>query len=140
MSDSRNHDVVRLRPRTSDDVLSTYSSSSGDRDPPEKDNEAYHPESRDDHHTRMRVNIAALIFTSLLTIAGIWLAISLADLHKTQDCVLMGRRNCAAISDQPVSPRSDRTPPPRFASSGLMSPLFGMKPPSYSGHKNPLQG
>jgi len=137
MSDFRNSDVVRLRPRTSDDLPSTNSSSSGDHDPPGSDDEGYHPESRDDHRTRMRVNIAALIFTSLLTVAGIWLAISLADLHKTQDCVLMGRRNCAAVPDQAVSPRSDRTPPARFASSGLMSPLWNMKSPSYSGHKNP---
>jgi hypothetical protein len=28
---------------------------------------------------------------------GIWLAISIADLRKTQDCVLMGRRDCAHI-------------------------------------------
>jgi hypothetical protein len=30
--------------------------------------------------------------------AGIWLAMSIADLRKTQDCVLMGRPDCARIS------------------------------------------
>ena len=29
---------------------------------------------------------------------GIWLAVSIADLRKTQDCVLMGRRDCARIA------------------------------------------
>ena len=33
-----------------------------------------------------------------LTAIGIWLAMSIADLRKTQDCVLMGRRDCAQIS------------------------------------------
>ena len=33
-----------------------------------------------------------------LTAVGIWLAVSIADLRKTQDCVLMGRRDCARIA------------------------------------------
>ena len=37
----------------------------------------------------------------LLTAIGIWLAVSIADLRKTQDCVLMGRRDCARISVTP---------------------------------------
>ena len=36
--------------------------------------------------------------TVALTAVGIWLAMSIADLRKTQDCVLMGRRDCARIS------------------------------------------
>ena len=32
---------------------------------------------------------------------GIWLAMSIADLRRTQDCVLMGLRNCARISVTP---------------------------------------
>ena len=46
----------------------------------------------------MLANIAAFAFTLALTAIGIWLAISIADLRKTQDCVLMGRRDCAQIS------------------------------------------
>ena len=52
----------------------------------------------DDFRHRMLANIAALAFTVALTAIGIWLAISIADLRKTQDCVLMGRRDCARIS------------------------------------------
>ena len=52
----------------------------------------------DDFRHRMLANVAALAFTVALTAIGIWLAVSIADLRKTQDCVLMGRRDCARIS------------------------------------------
>jgi len=45
----------------------------------------------------MMVNLAALAFIVVLSIAGAWLVIQLADLRKNQDCVLSGRRNCAPI-------------------------------------------
>jgi hypothetical protein len=28
---------------------------------------------------------------------GVWLAMSIADLRRTQDCILYGRRDCAVI-------------------------------------------
>jgi hypothetical protein len=52
----------------------------------------------DDFRRRMLANVAAFAFTVALTAVGIWLAMSIADLRKTQDCVLMGRRDCARIS------------------------------------------
>jgi hypothetical protein len=52
----------------------------------------------DDFRHRMLANLAAFAFTVALTAIGIWLAMSIADLRKTQDCVLMGRRDCARIS------------------------------------------
>jgi len=55
-------------------------------------------EEPDDFRHRMLANIAAFAFTVALTAIGIWLAMSIADLRKTQDCVLMGRRDCAPIS------------------------------------------
>ena len=55
-------------------------------------------EEPDDFRHRMLANIAALAFTIALTAVAIWLAMSIADLRKTQDCVLMGRRDCARIS------------------------------------------
>ena len=60
------------------------------------------PDEPDEFRHRMLANVAALAFTVALTAIGIWLAISIADLRKTQDCVLMGRRDCAQIS----APRS----------------------------------
>lgn len=58
-------------------------------------------EEGDDFRHRMLANVAALAFTVALTAIGIWLAVSIADLRKTQDCVLMGRRDCARISVTP---------------------------------------
>jgi hypothetical protein len=55
-------------------------------------------EEPDDFRQRMLANIAAFAFTVALTAIGIWLAMSIADLRRTQDCVLMGRRDCVRIS------------------------------------------
>ena len=52
----------------------------------------------DDFRHRMLANVAAFAFTVALTAIGIWLAMSIADMRKTQDCVLMGRRDCARIA------------------------------------------
>ena len=55
-------------------------------------------EEPDDFRHRMLANMAAFAFTVALIAIGIWLAMSIADLRKTQDCVLMGRRDCARIA------------------------------------------
>ena len=51
----------------------------------------------DDYRHRMVMNVAAGIFTIALTGFGIWLAMSIADLRKTTDCLLIGRRDCAVM-------------------------------------------
>ena len=45
----------------------------------------------------MMVNVAAFLVAVVLSIAGGWLAIQIADMRKNQDCVLSGQRNCAPI-------------------------------------------
>ncbi len=55
-------------------------------------------EDPDDYRHRMLANVAAFAFTVALTAIGIWLAMSIADLRRTQDCVLMGRRDCVRIT------------------------------------------
>jgi hypothetical protein len=55
-------------------------------------------EQPDDFRHRMLANVAAIAFTVALLAIGIWLAMSIADLRRTQDCVLMGRRDCVRIS------------------------------------------
>ena len=57
----------------------------------------------DDYRHRMMVNLAALGFTVLLAIAGIWLTIQIADMRKTQDCFLSGRRNCTPIDVKTIA-------------------------------------
>src|SRR5262249_34884028 len=54
-------------------------------------------EREDDYRHRMMVNLAGLIVTVLLALAGVWLTIQIAEMRKTQDCFLSGRRNCTPI-------------------------------------------
>jgi hypothetical protein len=102
------HVVLKFRPRTSahpptqredSDPASTKTTNAR----PASDLSRYERprEEGDDFRHRMLANIAALAFTVALTAIGIWLAVSIADLRKTQDCVLMGRRDCARISVTP---------------------------------------
>ena len=58
----------------------------------------------DDFRHRMLANLAAFAFTVALTAIGIWLAVSIADLRKTQDCLLTGRRDCARLITEPYAP------------------------------------
>lgn len=41
---------------------------------------------------------------------GIWRAVSVADLHKTQNCVLIGWRECAEVSTMPPGYSSPKPP------------------------------
>ena len=61
-------------------------------------------EAPDDFRHRMLANTAAFALTVVLIATGIWLAMSIAEMRNTQDCVLMGRRDCARISSQPSPP------------------------------------
>jgi hypothetical protein len=56
-----------------------------DDDPPETERQ------------RTAANIVIGLFLAALVGAGIWLANTIVDVRKTQDCVLSGRRNCAPI-------------------------------------------
>lgn len=96
------HVVLKFRPRTSaHPPRRDEPETSGAR--PASDLSGYErPKGEpDDFNHRMLANLAALAFTVALTAIGIWLAVSIADLRKTQDCVLMGLRNCAKISIKP---------------------------------------
>ena len=101
------HRVLKFRPRT----LAHPPAGRADRmqpgnaDQPPNDLSRYERSGHeqdldepDDFRHRMLANVAAFAFTVALTAIGIWLAMSIADLRKTQDCVLMGRRDCAQIS------------------------------------------
>jgi hypothetical protein len=67
-------------------------------DPPVGDLAKYERgESEADYRHRMKMNLLALAVTILLVIAGIWLAETMAEMQRIQDCVLSGRHNCAPI-------------------------------------------
>jgi hypothetical protein len=98
--DDEEHRILRFVPRTSTslpDHPATPASRSALK--PTGDLSRYQQSAEpDDFRHRMLANAAAFTFTALLVGAGIWLAVTIADLRKTQDCVLMGRRDCARIA------------------------------------------
>jgi hypothetical protein len=54
-------------------------------------------ETEDDYRHRMTMNLLGLAVTVVLMCAGMWLAITMAEIQKTQDCVMQGRRDCMKI-------------------------------------------
>ncbi len=54
-------------------------------------------EGADDYRHRMIVNAAAFLFVIALIGAGLWLADTMAQMRKDQDCVLSGRRGCTPV-------------------------------------------
>lgn len=107
-----NRRVLRYRPRTSDHPPGRRFA-----DAARSDDGA--PETPDDFRYRMRANIAAFLFTVALTVAGVWLAFSIAEMRATQDCVLMGRRNCLVIPAPAANAAAERT---RFAAPAAEQP------------------
>jgi len=55
------------------------------------------PEERVDYQQRMFMNVIALGIVTVLLGAGVWIAGTIAELEKDQDCVLQGRSNCAPL-------------------------------------------
>ena len=99
------HRVLQFRPRTSAHPPGQREGFGGQAlqrdDRPEPNDLSRYERDRDepdDFRHRMLANVAAFAFTVALTAIGIWLAMSIADMRKTQDCVLMGRRDCAHIA------------------------------------------
>src|SRR5580658_6079069 len=91
------HRVLQFRPRSPVHPAGRPRLSAGQALPkevePEPNDLARYERDReepDDFRHRMLANIAAFAFTVALTAIGIWLAMSIADLRRTQDCVLMG--------------------------------------------------
>jgi hypothetical protein len=54
-------------------------------------------EEEDDYRHRMKVNVLGLLVAILLVISGVWIADSMAEVAKLQDCLLAGGRNCQPI-------------------------------------------
>lgn len=56
----------------------------------------------DDYRHRMIVNVLGLTVTLVLVVIGVWLANSISEMRKNQDCVLQGRHNCAQLKIPPA--------------------------------------
>jgi len=46
---------------------------------------------------RMLMNVMAVVVVTVLVGIGVWLADTIAEMERKQDCVLQGRQNCAPI-------------------------------------------
>jgi hypothetical protein len=62
---------------------------------------AEYEQARDDvdvnYRQRALMNAIALVVVTLLVGAGVWIADTIADIQRDQDCVIQGRFNCAPI-------------------------------------------
>lgn len=61
-------------------------------------------EEPDNYRQRMINNVLAFAACVVLAAIGIWLATTIADMRRNQDCVLSGRRNCAQVNVPPAGP------------------------------------
>jgi hypothetical protein len=50
-----------------------------------------------DYRQRMIMNMIAVAVVTLLVGAGVWIADTIANMEKIQDCAMQGRQNCAPI-------------------------------------------
>ena len=78
-----------------------------DADGDRPDDLARYEQDRDDvidYRQRMLMNVIALAIVTLLITAGVWIAGTIADLQRGQDCILQGRSNCAPV-ELPAPPQ-----------------------------------
>jgi len=54
-----------------------------------------------DYRQRMLMNVIAVVIVTALVGLGVWIADTIADIEKAQDCVMQGRQNCAPIEFPP---------------------------------------
>ena len=87
-----------LRRRIARPPLRSAAPGAADDTEPVDDLSRYEEEDRNiNYRQRMLMNVIALVIVSLLVGAGVWIADTIADMEKAQDCVMQGRQNCAPI-------------------------------------------
>ncbi len=57
-----------------------------------------------DYRQRALMNVIALVVLAFLVSTGVWLADTIADMERDQDCMMQGRVNCAPI-ELPAPPQ-----------------------------------
>jgi hypothetical protein len=74
-----------------------------DRSPVQDLEKFEHSGEEDDYRHRMIVNVVAFVIAVLLILSGVWLATTMAQMRKNQDCVLSGRRGCTPVEAPPAT-------------------------------------
>jgi hypothetical protein len=105
IADDDEHRVLEFRPRTALRRPQFSSGVAAERPPRDallKPNDLSRYEGgqddADDFNQRMLGNTLAFVLTVALIAVGIWLAMSIEHMRNTQDCLLVGRTNCASIT------------------------------------------
>lgn len=91
--------ILQFRPRPSN----------ADRPPPNQSpvkdlGEFERDAAPDDYRHRMIMNAAGLAVAIFLVAGGMWIANTMAQMRKNEDCVLTGRRGCTPVT-VPIQPR-----------------------------------
>jgi hypothetical protein len=95
--------IIRFRPRGASASGWRWPAPRSRRESPVADLTKYErDQGEDDYRHRMAMNALGLVVTTILIVIGIWLAVSIADMRKKQDCVLAGGRNCAQVLIPPA--------------------------------------
>lgn len=94
--------VLQFRPRqhTAEPSRSVQAAEVPDDDALPDDLAAYEQDRDDEpvnYTQRMLMNMIAIAVVCLLIGVGVWLADTIAEMERDQDCVLQGRQNCAPI-------------------------------------------
>ena len=99
--------VVRFRPRSGAGRYLRFPTFQNKQpEPPVAGLTKYeHSGEDDDYRHRMIANAFAVAATLVLIFIGVWIANTLAEMRKNQDCVLSGRRGCTPVDVQPQQGR-----------------------------------
>jgi hypothetical protein len=99
VQDSPNPDQTHEPAQVLKFQLRRRTAASRDADPEPIDDLARYEEedAHIDYRQRMLMNVIAVAVVTLLVGAGVWIADTIADMEKAQDCAMQGRQNCAPI-------------------------------------------
>jgi hypothetical protein len=101
--------VLQFRPRQRATEPNRPAQVAEPRDDALPDDLAAYEQDRDDepvnYAQRMLMNVIAIAVVCVLIGVGVWLADTIAEMERDQDCVLQGRQNCAPI-EVPAPPLS----------------------------------
>ena len=99
--------ILQFRPRERPSDQFVAGPANADQPEPEllDDLAQYEQDQEEDENInyaqRMLMNVIAVVVITILIGVGVWLADTIADMERDQDCVLQGRQNCAPVEIPP---------------------------------------
>ncbi|MGD0026474.1 MAG: hypothetical protein ABSC37_17940 [Xanthobacteraceae bacterium] len=89
----------RLRGRSGERPPPGSANEPNDRasEPPDDLAQYEQEDDNDNYRRRMLMNVIAVAVVAMLVGVGVWIADTIAEMDRDQDCVMQGRQNCAPI-------------------------------------------